>query len=476
MLVFLYFKQLKNHYSLSDIILFTIIFVGIIELIDFYNLPSILLNNTGYLITSICLTLLFIVKMFQIGIFSTIRLSMINIVDKLIACGLISLATIIVLQYFISSDLYLYMPSFEISLDNDAFNKKSKEYYDLLFDDKNNKKYISLLSELFPYVKRYQENLPIKEQYPPDNKYTDIVKGKRIKSAKYFELYFTKSHNVYSRIAKLFDVVIPELNEEPENIKLFVQSLYIDYDPWNLKIVFDTLYHYLSGFGDRAKLDLAYELVKNYDGSKNVSEFFALTTLDRVASIVAEILAVSSEDDFNTFLKTEKRNYRQILLLSYIKNWIGSEKLNKNDSRETRKEEMTTMLSSMGREVCEQRIDIYSEKVYNQKCTFALYWATEGTNLNIKEYIGSILNEDSVIRFIYDMCSMSVGSEIRYTLKQSTIETFTTESAIDKIIDKKKSVNEDEKFVMEIYRAYKNKHNKEDEDGLMCKEQRFLKI
>jgi len=107
--------------------------------------------------------------------------------------------------FFVSEDMMLCnMKSTEYFL-TEKFNIVAKEFYQKLFDIKENEEYKEILTILFPYISNYNRGYEIKTTIPfnhDSSLYDDSVSNKRIFNGRYFEHYFELTPGKYANLLK----------------------------------------------------------------------------------------------------------------------------------------------------------------------------------------------------------------------------------------------------------------------------------
>ncbi|MCX0389581.1 hypothetical protein LI043_13050, partial [Clostridium perfringens] len=123
-------------------------------------------------------------------------------------------------------------------------------------------------------------------------------------------------------------------------------------------------------------------------------------------------------------------------------------------------------------EVLNNNIDIYKNSYYYRGNLRYIEKIVNDKNY-IKKYVKGILNENNIIRFLFDMISVSYGTTYKYFIRRTVLDMFSSKEEVDEILDRCKSFNEDEKFVLDVYKKMKldKKDNEDmnwnDDDGYL---------
>ncbi|HEL5752195.1 TPA: hypothetical protein UOP39_000001, partial [Clostridioides difficile] len=198
-------------------------------------------------------------------------------------------------QFFISHDK-IWLNSISSLINKQQFNKEGKAYFDNLFSDENNKEYQSILSEIFPYVKKYKcgEDLECTVNAIISNheEYKSIEKKKSICSAKFFDLYFAQTDNDFIYISNAIDIFIELINNSDNKINI-MDNLYLlirKFPKETHKTVFETMQYYIGDIKVENLHYLAYALFSNIYEIEDAREFMGLSGRSRASMIISDIL------------------------------------------------------------------------------------------------------------------------------------------------------------------------------------------
>lgn len=380
-------------------------------------------------------------------------------------------------RFFISHDKE-FLSLDALFLDNKKFNRDGKEYFDRLFSDIENKKYESLLAEIFPYVKKYKLNQDLVYTgsiiVPIDQEYKDITRNKSICSAKFFELYFTQNNNEFIYISNKIEVFIEYINisfGREDSLKVF-DSLINDFHKDYHKILFETMQYYIDGINIEKLQNLLNTLFNRIDDIDNSRIFMGLNARERVTIIISEILLKIKKVEFIEFIENIENKYLNIAILRDISYWIEHNNNFSNNIKNNRNNILNIQIKNIAQDIYDNRIDMYNDS-YRRGNIVAIFNILKDGDRDIKLYINDILNSDNIIKFIYDIVRISVGSKgYTYSINREDLDLFTTVETIDKLISKRDYNTDDEKFVLKIYDHFKLGIEDEwGEKGVICSEE-----
>ena len=358
-------------------------------------------------------------------------------------------------RYFISEDKIkdadLYK---DVFIGADKFNTEGKDYFDSIFIKEENKKFLNILSEIFPYVNNYKNGKKLWNDgniiYPYDkNEQASRVKEKRIYSAKFFDLYFTESSNYFTYINDLVDIFINKINNG-NSIELresFKNSIPKDIH----SEFFNTLYLFISEINKDKLIDTLNILFENIKYIDNSNGFFVLSAKDRTCAIIADILLIIDEENLDKFIESVRFEYSKLQIISNIDSRLDKDKEAEEFHKESVYNKWNKMYQEMSSSIYDNNISIY-ESYYMEYNIYGLTQGIQRTSRDIKNYIKKVLNEQNIIRFLFDIMSKSTGTKVKYYIKVESINTFTTEDEINLILDMKDNYSKDEKIIRDIYK------------------------
>ena len=321
--------------------------------------------------------------------------------------------------------------------------------------------YESLLAEIFPYVKKYKSNQSLEYTgniiIPIGEEYKNITRNRSICSAKFFELYFTQSNNEFIYISNKIEAFIKYINismDRKECLKIFdllINDFHKDYH----KILFETMQYYIDDVNIEKLPDLLCSLFNCIYSIDNTTIFMGLNARQRVTIIISEILLKIKEVEFIEFIESIENKYLNIAFLRNIRYWIEHNNNFSNNIKNERSNILNIQIKNIAEDIYDNRIDIYNDS-YRRGNIWALFNILKDNDRDIKLYINDILNSDNIIKFIYDIVSVSVGSKgYNYSINVENLDLLTTVETIDQFISKRNYNTDDEKFVLNIYECFK---------------------
>jgi hypothetical protein len=361
--------------------------------------------------------------------------------------------------YFISHDKMSDTETYSLSFNKQSFNTTGKAFFNQLFEDESNSGYIEILQDIFPYVKKHSENQILEYDgniIASDSSYSEIAKNKRICSAKYFDLYFTQGSNDFLEIGKLIEGFVDQINnEETLNgidtlFKELLNSAHYTYH----KELMERLQLYLEDFKEYNLYYLTKALFNNLDNVSNSRSFMSLNALSRTEIILWELLQKITESEYANFLETIKFSYNRLQNIKSILYWFEKDKEGKNIA--DREEKLLEVYKNMGIAIINQSINLYHDAFYSYSNIWGLYSLYKEDEVTIKQYAKEIVNEENIFRFLYDLTSTFIGTNVRYSISEENINHFTTVDQIDEILKNTEVKNKDQEFILEVYNNFKN--------------------
>lgn len=362
--------------------------------------------------------------------------------------------------FFISHDKHLDKGTYSTIFNKKEFNIKGKEFLDDLFRKEGNEQYKDLLKNIFPYVKKYCDNQSLEYDgiiVNDDHQYKDIAKNRRVCSGKYFDLYFTYSSNEFVAIGEMVEKIINSLYDENYDVsnKLrefnsYFESMHFTYQ----KELLERIQLYTDSLDSKSAFDLTKILFYNIDKFDDSPGFISLSTQSRGEVILWELLQKIEEKYYAEFLDSIKKEYGKISNIGSILYWFNHDKERKNI--EGRKERMEEIHQSMANKIIDNSIDIFDEQYYSHRNIWELYNVIDEKE-KVKEFIRKNIDENNIFKLLYDITGISVGTKVTYSIKEESLNLLTTEEEVDEIMKKVKNISEDQKFIYDIYQAYKNK-------------------
>lgn len=359
--------------------------------------------------------------------------------------------------YFVSHDRSIDKDLYFGSFDKKKFNSESKIFFENLFD--KYVEYKNLLSEMFPYVKRFIEGNDLQPEYPyQDSDYKEISQNRRICSRKYFDLYFSYGSNDYLIIGKEISEMVDDIIKATNDIQLY------DYMCNKIANVtdglqrewFERLECYLDFISRKKKTILAkaiFDCLNIIDSSQN---FMGLNAQLRATLIVEQFLEESEINMIKEFVEGITNEYDKLYMIDQIIYWFQSTRSQKTDDVIIRENILREKFSEMCEKIIEENINIYSDPYYVRNNIWGLihYLKTKENGEEIVHaYIAEIVSEKVVFRIIGDMFTQSMGNGYGYRIDDDNFKIFfESEDILDSLLKNVVPKTSSEEFVLRVYR------------------------
>lgn len=362
-------------------------------------------------------------------------------------------------KYFISHDQRVDHQIYKYSFDNKKFNPEGKEFFRKLFEQEEHLVYKNILADIFPYIDKYnrgEELVYTGAVIIEDPEYRKISKQRKICSAKYFDLYFTETSNVFTEIGIIVENLIKQTNKnEPfinkeATLKKVLRTVHYSHH----KEIFERLQLYEDDLKQENIFDFIKVVFNNIELVDDSHGFVGLNAKARVAIIFHILLNKLSNNEYESFLEYTEREYGKLRFLQDILYWFINDKEDINVNG--RKELLEQTIKDIAADVYNNNLNLYDDIYYVPQNIWGLYHENIEEQNKLKSYIKLILNEKNVIRFLNDLIGVSIGTKYGYYIRKEALETFTNEDSIDIILKDYIPKNDDEEFVLQVYEAYRD--------------------
>lgn len=336
--------------------------------------------------------------------------------------------------YYISEDRYVYGDEYIYS--TEKYNIDTTKYFDELF--KNNKykinNYKKMLCYLFPNVKKYfDENkyskkekvefIPEHQIYTDKKEYRSSVTGKRIYNNKYFNLYFNKTENEFIKINEEINNFISFINNnsfKPEELYQKYFKMERVYPGWVEKYTLETFQMHIDKINKDKLLPLLLVMYFSYYTIDNSPLFFQLSASGRTQVIIADLILMLSDDDFEKFINEIKEDYQNLYFIREIAYWLKPENRRDELVNDSRYETINSLYEKMLDDIKNNKINMYSTKYYNRYNMILLF-----DDENYMSFIKKKLNKNNLMLFILDCISISTGSYgVGYNFNTQNLDKF----------------------------------------------------
>lgn len=336
--------------------------------------------------------------------------------------------------YYISEDRYVY--GNEYIYNTEKYNTDTTKYFDDLFQNNkhNINNYKKILCYLFPNVKKYfDENkyskkekiefIPEHQTYINKKEYKASVLDKRIYNNKYFNLYFNKTENEFIKINEEINNFISFINNnnfKPEELYQKYFKMERVYPGWVEKYTLETFQMYIDKINKDKLLPLLLVMYFSYYTVDDSPLFFQLSAKSRTQIIIADLILMLSDDDFEKFIDEIKEDYQNLYFIREIAYWLKPEHRHDELVNDSRYEIINNLYEKMLNDIKTNKINMYSNEYYNRYNMVLLF--------EDKEYMSFIkkkINKDNLMLFILDCISISTGSYgIGYNFNTQNLDKF----------------------------------------------------
>lgn len=370
-------------------------------------------------------------------------------------------------EYFVSfNDNYMF--GFDFIVDDDVFNKEIDDFFVKLFSGEN-KKYLGLLSLIFPYVKLFMDKR--NDQIPSykqkhlyiDKKSVKQNEARRIYNAKFWDLYFTSDVNEFLLIDISIKAFIEYINISEntyENIELEFNKVINLYTGFIQMYTVQTMEYYIGDIIINKLIitQVMYNSIKSLD---NESYMLVLSARQRMEYLVSNMIKTLSDDDYDIFITKIKYDYANLGLIRSIDYWLESKKT--GDYSEKVYLDFHQNYENIKVDIIENEIDIYSKQLYRLHNVYALF-----ENEEALIYISTLINEETIYRFLADLikvsqCSSSMSDEqegsFEYGFDLEGMSRIISKEDVNAILNRSLPNNEQEHFIFQVYDYAINQSN-----------------
>ena len=339
------------------------------------------------------------------------------------------------------------------TLDYEKLNNDTKNFYNELFKNKEYKKYISILTKMFPSIENYSKNYKPFGEHIDETTYNESIIKCKICNARYFDLYFTREENDFVRLNRDVEHLIESINNKEEFEQVFIDMVKT-YNNDELKVFAEILNINLFKISDNKALKTIICLYKSENLFKKRILFFELDSYQRFCIVIADLLSKITEQEFNRFKSTVNKDYKSLHFIYEIKCWVDNNK-KKNIKYNF---DFDELFNEMCNKVLDDNIDIYSNKYYSKGNIWAIYHFDKN---QVKEYVTKMVNSSNIYKFLADVISTSVESnQYGYKITKKNIDALSENIDIDVLIkNNNDKIDDKHELINEIYNLYKTGKN-----------------
>lgn len=356
------------------------------------------------------------------------------------------------------------------TFDYNRLNKSAKEHFEQLFSSDENKKFLDILTLLFPNIRKYKEGQDIfNSHYNDKEQYKKGVLENRIYNTRYFDLYFTKNSNDFIRINTDVASLIQVIGNSKSESEIFkeLETFRLKYSHDELKVFMEVLEMNVEKIEQSKYSIVINSLYRLLNNLASIPYFFEIDARQRTIIIIANLLNKVSSDDMIIFCNMFA-NGNKINEMHQILYWMQHDQ-NSNDKNINKLEETYKYCC---KNIINNNINLYSDDNYSYGNIWGLYYYDKDKTVC---YIENIICDKYVFRLLNDIVSRSIGTNgYGYSIKKENIEALAPNIDIDKLIKKHGTdLSTDEKFIKEIYEHYKFKKDAFN-DAIYTTEPKFI--
>lgn len=354
-----------------------------------------------------------------------------------------------------------------IAFNKSEFNKQAKAYFEELHKKYSN--YLSLLSEIFPYVERFmhKEDLEVEGFTREDSQYNIAVKKRSISSGKYFDLYFCHSSNDFIVVAESVNEFIEKINSdeimEIEKTKL-LRNILEGYNHIFQKEFLQRLQISTDDIDSYMVASLIRILISNNQALAPLPAGLELSLEDRLGLIIAELINRISVEELDCILEEEKENLYNLKLWFQILFNIDDDKMVES----LKKKKVRVFLETIVNNIISGSVNIYDERNYSYKNIEVLNYFCKKDPERLRVFFSAILNEDNIYRFLFDVVSISFNftekngldtSHVNYYFEPGAFHRFIEIEKIKELLSKKYPETPKEILITEVFSRFENAGN-----------------
>lgn len=353
--------------------------------------------------------------------------------------------------YFIDSDERFDSTALWGALRAEEFNEKCKEYFKVLFKDRE--PFIQLLSDVFPNVYRYSKEYDIKQSgNTDDDRYKDTQINSRINSAKFFDLYFSYSLNDFLSVGIKFNKGLSTVLSYPKDkIESEFTNLILDVPKTEQLEWAQKLYLCRKDIESSAAYPILISLYKNIELFDNERGFLSLSARERVFGVMSFLF--STTDKKNAFITFMNNDIRKLFVVTEMIYWL-------NDKDEDSKDLLMSYSKGICDNILKNSIDIYNDAFYVDGNIWSIYHTYIECNVDepetkIKEYIAQIICTNNIYRILNETVGSSIGEGYGYRIvKESFEKLFDENNNIKELLNERLPINQTEQLIYDLYQDY----------------------
>ena len=358
-------------------------------------------------------------------------------------------------EFFIDADTQ-YSPQlrYKYFLRKGEFNAKCKDFLDSVFEGKD--QYKSLLSNIFPYVDRYNKGFDIRQDESDQERYKDTQLKSRINSAKFFDLYFCHSLNDFLSVNMEFDnsmnkiFTLQDDKQIEDELTELIEGLPKEYHfEWTSR-----LYLNIEKIPNKTAFPILVALTHSIQIIDDTSGFFVISARRRTYGIMTELFIKLSREEKEEYLKKIKQDISKLYIITNMIFWTKEE-----ESTEDR-ERLIACAKEISDKILRDTINVYDDQYYTADYIWSIYHSLKYSEVIdyeqiFKTFVAKILSSKNVYRVLRDTFSCSMGNGYTYSVNKDNFDALFEEGLnLQSFIEEHQPQNDSEQLVFDIYQDY----------------------
>ena len=364
-------------------------------------------------------------------------------------------------KFFVSRDYSILYDQSSYKTKSVPFNEEGKKFFEELFRKYTG--YEEVLSELFPYVKRYLGGFELREEYELKDNDTkhDLIAS--IASAKYFDLYFSYGENNFIKIFASVDAFIKMINKigHIQGISITERAIESIKEEEQLEWL-----NRLQSKLEQIERDKRYIVAK---GICNKYQYFTSaevgvysSKVQRVVSVMVTLLKDAESTQIAELLREVSQNYN-IFILAELQRISNGHVQRGNKQYMLLRRAAEKEYRQLCNKIVSQKINIYSDELYQRGQIWSLCMGFSENERNIfRRYMNEIANCDNIFRIIEDVIEETItekGSEY-YIEEKNVMLLFNNKSRVDELVKRALPKTGGEKQILLIWNKMKKENVK----------------
>lgn len=329
----------------------------------------------------------------------------------------------------------------------DTINENCKKYFEKFVNEQDFKDFDIILKNMFDTYNNFRSNVNPFDRYNNEEIHNKSIIDNRISNGRYFDLYFTREENEFTKLNHQVEEFIRLLNSESNNkYEMYLDTLFKSYTLEEIQVFSEILQLH----EDNIKKEKCYNLIITLINKLN--EFIENPMLDsdlltRVSSIVADIVSKINVQEIEMVIQYCKEKYKLLSIIYNIQYWIDH---NKKNGKEYEKD-FNNLISEMCEEILKKNINIFDDKNYYKNNIFILCNHCKDDLSKLSNYLKKAVNEKNIFKYLGTQITEIYGKGVNYIINTKNNVMLNIVN-IDKLIKKhSEPLSEKEKLILDIY-------------------------